>query len=196
MTLLVDGMVLYFRATSANQTGAPTFAPNGLAAHPITKLGGSTLWGGDIPGANVECAVRYNAANTRWELLSPLFDVPIGGIVPWFGGGVPTGFVLPQGQNLSAATCPIAALALGTTYGNPGGGLFTMPDLRGRFFFNLDSGGSGRITAAGGNFDGTVLGGTGGAQSRILSTVRFRNSHLPRAALSAAVRPLTVAIAL
>jgi microcystin-dependent protein len=64
---------------------------------------------------------------------------------------------------------PAANAVLGTTYGNPGGGNFTMPDLRGRFFFNLDAGGSGRITAAGGNFDGTVLGGTGGQQNRTIA---------------------------
>ena len=170
VTALVDGMVLYFRATSANQTSAPTFAPNGLTAHPITKLGGASLWGGDIPGANAECAVRYNAANTRWELISPIFSVPVGGIVPYFGGSVPNGFALPQGQNLSSTTFPIAALVLGTTYGNPGGGNFTMPDLRGRFFFNLDTAATGgRISTGGGNFDGTVLGNTGGVQSRALS---------------------------
>jgi microcystin-dependent protein len=64
---------------------------------------------------------------------------------------------------------PAANAVLSTTYGNPGGGNFTMPDLRGRFFFSLDTGGSGRITAAGGNFDGTMLGNAGGAQSRTLT---------------------------
>ncbi len=64
---------------------------------------------------------------------------------------------------------PAANAVLGTTYGNPGGGNFTMPDMRGRFFFNLDADGSGRITSAGGNFDGTVLGNAGGTQSRNLS---------------------------
>lgn len=174
---LVDGMVLYFRATAANQTSAPTFTPNSgvITAHPITKNGGAPLWGADIPGNNAECAVRYNLANTRWELISPTFDLPVGGIVPYFGGTVPNGFALPQGQNLSSTQFPIASAVLGTTYGNPGGGNFTMPDLRGRFFFNLDAGGSGRITSAGGNFDGTVLGNTGGAQNRTIAQANLPN---------------------
>ncbi len=169
LATLVDGMVLSFRATSANLTTAPTFDPNGLGAGTITKNGGQALAIGDIPGNLAEIQLRYNLANTRWELLNPP-AVPVGGIVPYFGGTLPSGFALPQGQNFSATTFPAANAVLGTTYGNPGGGNFTMPDLRGRFFFNLDAGGSGRITSAGGNFDGTVLGNAGGAQNRALSS--------------------------
>src|SRR6266576_4939101 len=36
-----------------------------------------------------------------------------------------------------------------------------------------DSGGSGRITVAGGNFDGTVLNGSGGQQNRTLTTAQI-----------------------
>lgn len=174
---LVDGLALSFRATAANLTTAPTFSPNGLTAHPITKFGGQALAIGDIAGTNAEIELRYNLANTRWELLNPP-AVPVGGIVPYFGGTVPAGFALPQGQNLSATTFPAANAVLGTTYGNPGGGNFTMPDLRGRFFFNLDAGGSGRITAAGGNFDGTVLGVTGGVQNRTIAQNQLPNVTL------------------
>jgi microcystin-dependent protein len=175
VTALIDGMVLFFRATAANlSSSSTTFAPNGLTAHPITKNGGQALWIGDIPGNLAEIAVRYNAANTRWELLSPP-DVPVGGIVPYFGATLPPGYALPQGQNLSSATYPAAATVLGVTYGNPGGGNFTMPDLRGRFFFNLDAGGSGRITVAGGNIDGTVLGNAGGVQNRTIAQANLPN---------------------
>lgn len=188
VTTLVDGMVLSFRATSANLTATPTLNPNGLGASTITKNGGQALAIGDIRGNLAEVQLRYNFANTRWELLNPP-DVLIGGIVPYFGGApVPSGFALCQGQNLSATTYPAANLVLGTTYGNPGGGNFTMPDLRGRFFFNLDAGGSGRITSAGGNFDGTVLGNTGGAQSRNLSSNQIPQfSFTPSGAVSSSV---------
>jgi microcystin-dependent protein len=184
VTTLVDGMVLSFRATSANQTAAPTFNPNGLGALTITKLGGAAMWGADIPGNLAECQVRYNAANTRWELISPVFSVPVCGIVPWFGGSVPSSFALPQGQNLSSTAFPIAAAVLGITYGNPGGGNFTMPDLRGRYPYNLDSGGSGRITLAGGNWDGTVLGNTGGSQNRALSSTSQLPQFTPSGSIS------------
>ena len=59
------------RALSANATSTPTFAPNGLTARAITKLGGAALSAGDIAGALTEIILRYNAANARWELLNP-----------------------------------------------------------------------------------------------------------------------------
>lgn len=71
VTTLVDGMELNFRATAANATTTPTFSPNGLTAHTITKNGGSALGAGDISAALAECGVRYNLANTRWELMNP-----------------------------------------------------------------------------------------------------------------------------
>lgn len=71
---LTDGMLLGFRASAANTTTTPTFAPDGLTAHPITQAGGSALIAGDIPAANAECVVRYNLANTRWELLNPFYQ--------------------------------------------------------------------------------------------------------------------------
>ena len=41
--------------------------------------------------------------------------------------------------------------------------------MRGRVVAGIDSGGSNRITAAGGNFDGTILGNVGGQQNRTLT---------------------------
>lgn len=71
ITALVDGQLCYFRATAANLTTAPTFSPNGLAARVITKAGGTALAATDIGGALYETILRYNLANTRWELLNP-----------------------------------------------------------------------------------------------------------------------------
>lgn len=71
LTALVDGMELSFRASAANATTTPTFSPNGLTAHTITKTGGVAVAVGDIPGALAESKIRYNLANTRWELVNP-----------------------------------------------------------------------------------------------------------------------------
>lgn len=68
ITALVDGQECCFRASTANATTTPTFAPNGLTARTIVKRGGSALVAGDILGANAEVRLRYNLANTRWEL--------------------------------------------------------------------------------------------------------------------------------
>lgn len=71
VTALTDGMELDFRATAANATTAPTFSPSGLTARTITKNGGSALVAGDISAALGEYKLRYNLANTRWELMNP-----------------------------------------------------------------------------------------------------------------------------
>ncbi len=71
ITALVDGQFCFVRAGAANTLTNPTFAPNGLTAHTITKIGGTALLAGDIFGANHELILRYNLANTRWELYNP-----------------------------------------------------------------------------------------------------------------------------
>jgi len=68
---LVDGMLRSFRATAANATTTPTFAADSLPAVTITRSGGAAVQIGDIPGNLAECLLRYNLANTRWELLNP-----------------------------------------------------------------------------------------------------------------------------
>lgn len=73
VTALVDGQLLSFRASAANATTTPTFSPNGLTARTITLEGGSALRASEIPAALAEVILRYNLANTRWELLNPAF---------------------------------------------------------------------------------------------------------------------------
>ena len=68
---LTNGLCLAFRASAANATTTPTFSPNGLTARTIVKGGGTALVVADISAALSECIVRYNLANTRWELLNP-----------------------------------------------------------------------------------------------------------------------------
>ena len=70
---LPDGLILGFRASAANTTTTSTFKADSQTAHTITKVGGAALVAGDIPAALAECLVRYNLANTRWELLNPAF---------------------------------------------------------------------------------------------------------------------------
>jgi hypothetical protein len=71
---LVDGQLFYVRAGAANATTTPTFSPNGNTARTITKIGGAALSVGDIAGANHELILRYNLANTRYELLNPFIN--------------------------------------------------------------------------------------------------------------------------
>ncbi len=102
--------------------------------------------------------------------------------MPYFGGTLPSGFALPQGQNLSATSFPAANAVLGTTYGNPGGGNFTMPDLRGRFFFNLDSGGSNRLSSV--ISSSSTLGATGGGQNQTIAQANLPNVNFAVSGIS------------
>lgn len=68
---LTDGQACRVVLAGANTSTTPTFAPDGLTAHTITKLGGSALIAGDLPGALAVAMLQYDLANTRWELLNP-----------------------------------------------------------------------------------------------------------------------------
>jgi len=68
---LADKTIVAVIASGANTSTTPTFAPDGLTTHTITKDGGSALLAGDIPAAGFVMMLEYNLANTRWELLNP-----------------------------------------------------------------------------------------------------------------------------
>lgn len=85
-TALTDGLLLGFRISASNLTSAPTFSPDGLTAHPITKGGGAVLRPSDLP-INGEALVRYNLANTRWELLNVYASGLSGGSYAIAAGG-------------------------------------------------------------------------------------------------------------
>lgn len=95
-----DGQLYCFRALAANATTTPTFAPNGATARTIVKQGGTALAVGDIPAANAEVILRYNLANTRYELLNPkslssvaaanLADSALGGYIGMINGTIVT----------------------------------------------------------------------------------------------------------
>lgn len=100
------------------------------------------------------------------------FPNPVGMITDFAGSSAPAGWFLCYGQSLSTTSYPELFQIIAYTYGGSGGS-FSLPDCRGRASFGKDNmGGSAanRITTAGGNFDGTVLGNTGGQQNQTLGT--------------------------
>jgi microcystin-dependent protein len=103
-----DGQLCFVRAAAANATTTPTFAPNGLTPEVITKQGGVALAIGDIPGNLAEIVLRYNLANTRWELLNPAFL-----------GGTGTGDVKPT---LKTVADPGWLMFNDSTFGSAGSG--------------------------------------------------------------------------
>jgi hypothetical protein len=117
---LYDGLILSFRAVAANATTTPTFAPNGLTARTITKSGGSALAAGDIAGNLAEYFVRYNLANTRWELLNPTVQtIPaystISGFLPSLIAGTSTTASLTTSAGQASDSTNIAYITKATT---------------------------------------------------------------------------------
>ena len=77
---------------------------------------------------------------------SPVFNlgggVPAGASMPYGGAAAPTGWLLCDGSAVSQSTYAALFAVIGTTCGNPGGGNFNVPDLRGRFPLGKDNMGS------------------------------------------------------
>lgn len=103
--------------------------------------------------------------------------VPVGTIAYYAGSTAPSGWQLCGGQAISRTTYSALFAVIGTTYGSGDGSTtFTLPDCRGRGMYgrdNMSTGAANRITVAGGNFDGTVLGNTGGGQNQTLVSAQL-----------------------
>jgi hypothetical protein len=115
------------------------------------------------------------------------YQIPLGAMLPYTGSSAPnTSFALPFGQAISRTTFSglfniyngmSPALPYGTGNGST---TFNIVDMRGRVCFgqdNMGGGSAGRITTAGGNWNGTTIGANGGRE--ILA-----QSALPNATLS------------
>jgi microcystin-dependent protein len=153
---------------------------DGLGAKPL-RFGPSLELQSGVLIQGTPYVVSYNNADGAFYLQGGFanpYGIPLGGMMPYIGASAPnSAFVLPFGQAISRTTYATLFSLTGTTFGaGDGSTTFNVPDLRGRGVFGQDNmGGSaaGRITVAGGNFDGTVLGGTGGAEKETLTQAQL-----------------------
>ena len=79
---LVNGMVLYLRAISANATTTPTFQANATAATIMVKGDNLPLVAGDIAGAGHWLQLQYDATLVKWVLNNPANPVAISANLP------------------------------------------------------------------------------------------------------------------
>ncbi len=176
----MNGAMLAF-VPHATNGATVTLNVDGLGAKPL-RFGPSLELQSGVLIQGTPYAVSYNNSDGAFYLRGGFanpYGIPLGGMMPYIGSSAPSSaFVLPFGQGISRSTYATLFSLVGTTFGSGDGSTtFNVPDLRDRAIFGLGNmGGSdaGRITAAGGNFDGTVLGNTGGAQNKVIA-----NSNLP-----------------
>lgn len=157
-------------------TGPCTLNADGLGAKPLRTAVGADL-GPGVLIANTPYAATYFNNTGEWILhgfFGNPYYIPLGGMLDYTGSTAPnSAFVLPYGQAISRTTYASYFALVGSTFG-PGDGssTFNVPDLRGRFVAGKDDmGGSAanRVTLAGSGISGTVLNGTGGAESRAIT---------------------------
>ena len=100
----------------------------------------------------------------------------VGAMADFAGSTAPLGWLFCFGQILNISSYPELFANISNAFGGNGTTTFGIPDCRGRTTYGKDNmGGSAanRITAAGGNYDGTGMGNSGGFQSHILTTTEM-----------------------
>ena len=113
--------------------------------------------------------------------MSFLSFVPAGVILPYGGNAAPGGWLLCNGSSISQAVYPALYAAIGVNWGDPGGGSFNIPDLRGSFVRGAGTSGS-RVGPAVGAEQGQTtakngLNATGGTASLTGTTTFAADGH-------------------
>jgi len=173
--LRIFAFVASMAATALALAGMPVDAQWQTPDHsvPIGNGAGIVGFSNAAPGTAGQPLVSNGpSADPSFQLLLDI--IPIGAVLDYTGTTAPNAhFQLAFGQAISRAAFPAYFALVGTTYGaGDGSTTFNVPDLRGRAVAGVDNmGGStaGRITVAGGNFNGTVLGGVGGLENHALT---------------------------
>ena len=77
ITQLFDGLQVRFKSKSANTQRTVSFTPNSglISPRPIIKGVSVDLDVGDIPSANYECLLQYDALQDYWVLMNPAYPV-------------------------------------------------------------------------------------------------------------------------
>jgi microcystin-dependent protein len=154
--------------TGVSTMTGPIKASNGSVGLPAYTWGSSQTDGFyQIAAGNIGLALG-GALFASW---GPTANgaIQVGTVLQFAGATRPAGWLFCLGQAVSRTTYASLFTALGTTYGSGDGSTtFNVPDCRGRTAYGLDNGAA-RITVAGGNMDGTVLGNTGGQQNVTLT---------------------------
>jgi microcystin-dependent protein len=162
----------------------------------------ANTWGYSSSGVEV---AKLSSAGVTMVSPAKLIDrsgtevlgLPVGMMFDYAGTTAPTGWLLCNGQAVSQTTYSALFAIISTTYGNPGGGNFNLPDCRGRVTAALDSLGgtaANRLTNPVSNgVDGSAIANSGGLQNLTLVQGNIPNYTLSNnLAVTAAVSGVQV----
>jgi microcystin-dependent protein len=169
--------MIAFVPHATNGPGAVTLNVDGLGALPL-RFGPSLDLQSGVLIQGTPYVVTYTNSDAAFYLQGAFanpYGVPLGGMMPYIGSTAPTtAFAIPIGQALSRTSYATLFSLVGTTYGaGDGSTTFNIPDLRGRAVFGLDSSPPTHISASGGNFNGSILGNTGGFENQTLTLAQL-----------------------
>lgn len=187
-----NGQLIAFTPHVTNGISA-TLAVDGGTAYPLQSSAGTAIAAGSLV-QGTPYTVVFVLASAAWVLRNfygNQFNIPLGGVMTYLGSVAPnSNFALAFGQAISRTTYATLFALIGTTYGaGDGVTTFSLPDLRDRTIFGLGNMGgvaAGRISVAGGNYDSTINGATGGLQNHLL-TITELPVHTP----AGTIAPLT-----
>jgi microcystin-dependent protein len=121
--------------------------------------------------ANYE-ATRYDFDGAN---LTGIEGIPTATIVPWSSASVPSGFLECNGQAVSQSTYAALYAIIGTTYGDPGGGNFNVPDLQDNVAIGKSN--NKALASSGGANTVTSTGNVGGSTANATLTTAQLASH-------------------
>jgi microcystin-dependent protein len=151
----------------------------------ISPPGGQTIAGQSsvILALNGQTAhFTYYPSASTWGCDCLNVGVPVGSIQIAAYGTADAGYLITDGSCVSATKYPNLYSKIGTAYGTCTAGNFGLPDLRGRVPAGQDNMGgtaANRITSAGGLFNATALGASGGVQSKVVNQANLAAFSLP-----------------
>jgi len=82
-------------------------------------------------------------------------------------------YLIKDGTIYSTSIYPALGAQLGSAFGGNGITTFAVPDERSRLRLPIDTGATGRVTAAGSGINGTTMGASGGAQNQTIGTANL-----------------------
>lgn len=195
----MSGQVVAFTPHATNGATV-TLNVDGLGAKPLRSAPSVELTAGVLVQGTPYTAL-YNNSDQVFYLhgffVNP-YSIPIGGSIDFWGATAPnSSFALMFGQAISRTTYAALFSLFSTTYGSGDGSTtFNIPDVRGRVVAGKDDmGGSAasRLSGTGITTGGaTTLGGSGGAETKTLSTANLP-PYTPAGSVSSSSASGTVA---